>query len=80
MESKGILLLIDRVVKSKLALKGMSIKDLAEAIDERYNSVYDVMRGKWGNERGKVAARILNKISQYLDIPELSKEESDESL
>lgn len=80
MESKGILLLIDRVVKSKLALKGMSIKDLAEAIDERYNSVYDVMRGKWGNERGKVATRILNKISQYLDIPELSKEESDESL
>lgn len=72
--------MIDRVVKSKLALKGMSIKDLAEAIDERYNSVYDVMRGKWGNERGKVATRILNKISQYLDIPELSKEESDESL
>jgi len=80
LESKGILLLIDRVVKSKLALRGMTVKDLAEAIDERYNSVYDVMHGRWGNERGKVAIRILNKISEYLDIPELSKEEGDETI
>lgn len=70
--------MIDRVVKSKLALRGMTVKDLAEAIDEHYNSVYDVMRGKWGNERGKVATRILKKISQFLDIPELSKEGGDE--
>lgn len=69
----------ERVVKSKLALRGMTIKDLAEDIGEHYNSVYDVISGKWGAERGKVATRILNKISHYLDIPELSKEESDEN-
>ena len=72
--------MIDRVVKSKLALRGMTIKDLAQAIEEHYNSVFDVLHGKWGNQRGKVATRILNKISHYLDLPELSKEESDENI
>lgn len=72
--------MIDRVVKSKLALRGMTVKDLAEAIEEHYNSVFDVLHGKWGRQRGKVATRILNKISDYLDIPELSKEGSDETL
>lgn len=68
----------ERVVKSKLALRGMTIKDLAEAIGEHYNSVYDVIAGKWGAERGKVATRILNKISDYLDIPDLTQEENNE--
>lgn len=72
--------MIDRLVKSKLALRGMTVKDLAEAIEEHYNSVFDVVHGKWGKRRGKVAARILNKISAYLEIPELSKEGSDESV
>ncbi|MEQ9617721.1 MAG: helix-turn-helix transcriptional regulator [Deltaproteobacteria bacterium] len=72
--------MIDRVVKSKLALRGMTIKDLAEAIDEHYNSVYDVMHGKWGNERGIVATRILKKISRFLDIPELTKEQNRENI
>jgi len=58
----------------------MTVKDLAEAIEEHYNSVFDVVHGKWGKRRGKVATRILNKISDYLDIPELSKERSDETL
>ena len=80
MESKGILLLNERIVKSKLALRGMTIKDLAGAIDEHYNSVYDVIHSKWATERGKVATRILNKISHLLDIPELSKEERDETI
>ena len=80
MENKGILLLIDRVVKSKLALRGMTVKDLAEAIEEHYNSVFDVVHGKWGQRRGKVASRILYKISNYLDIPEIYKEESDEGM
>jgi transcriptional regulator with XRE-family HTH domain len=71
--------LIDRVVKSKLALKGMTLKDLAEDIEESYSSVHEVLHGKWG-DRGKVATRILNKISEYLDIPELSKEEGDETI
>jgi hypothetical protein len=79
LESKGILLLNDRVVKSKLALRGMTVKDLTEAIDEHYNSVYDVIHGKWGTERGIVADRILNKISHYLGIPELSKEKNHEN-
>lgn len=69
--------MIDRVVKSKLALKGMTLKDLAEVIEESYSSVHEVIHGKWGGN-GKVATRILNKVSRYLDIPELSKEERDE--
>ena len=62
----------ERNVKSKLALKGMTIKSLAEAIGESYSSVHEVIHGKWG-KRGKVAARIRKKISRCLDIPELSK-------
>ncbi len=54
----------------------MTIKDLAESIEEHNSSVYDVIHGKWGAERGKVAALILNKISHYLDSPELSEEEA----
>lgn len=71
--------MIDRVVKSKLALKGMTLKDLSEEIKESYSSVHEVIHGKWG-DNGKVATRILNKISHYLDLPELSREESDESI
>lgn len=59
----------NRIVKSKLALKGMNIKDLAEAIGEKYNSVYDVVHGKW---RGKVGKRICDKIIKYLELDSLS--------
>lgn len=65
--------MFERVVKSKLALKGMTLKDLAEAIGENYNSVYDVVHGKWGHERGVVAIRILEKISRFLEV-DLSEE------
>ena len=62
-----------RIVKSKLALKGMTLKDLAEAINESYSSTHEVLHGRWG-KNGKVARRIRAKVSTYLDIPELSKE------
>lgn len=55
----------DRLVKSKLALKGMTIKDLAREIGEKYNSVYDVVRGKC---KGKVGRRIHEKIVRYLGL------------
>ncbi|MDA2919729.1 hypothetical protein MYX76_09605 [Desulfobacterota bacterium AH_259_B03_O07] len=62
----------ERIVKSKLALRGMTIKDLVNNIGESYSSVYEVIHGKWG-KRGKVARRIRKKVSRYLDIPELFK-------
>ena len=59
-----------RIVKSKLALRGMTMKDLADAIEESYSSVHEVIHGKWGNN-GRVAQRILRKVSLHLNIPEL---------
>lgn len=59
-----------RIVKSELALRDMTIKDLADAIGESYSSVHEVLHGKWG-KNGRVAQRILKKVSQYLEIPEL---------
>ncbi|HEX9830337.1 MAG TPA: helix-turn-helix transcriptional regulator, partial [Thermodesulfobacteriota bacterium] len=53
---------------SKLALRGMTIKDLAKEIGEKYSSVHEVIHGKWG-ENGRVAQRILQKVSHYLDTP-----------
>jgi lambda repressor-like predicted transcriptional regulator len=64
--------LFEKIVKSKLALKGMGLKDLATTIGESYSSVHEVLHDKWG-KNGKVARRIRRKISLYLDIPELSK-------
>jgi len=64
--------LYERIVKSKLALKGMTIKDLVDVIGESYSSVHEVIHGKWG-KNGKVARRIRKKVSRCLDIPELSK-------
>ena len=74
-ESIGILLLYERIVKSKLALRGMTLKDLAEEIGESYSSVHEVLHGKWGSKRGRVAERILSKTGEFLDIPELSRGE-----
>jgi len=62
----------ERIVKSKLALRGMTIKGMSQVIHENYNSVYDVLHGKWG-KKGKVARLIRRKVARYLDILELSK-------
>jgi len=59
-----------RIVKSELALRGMTMKDLAEAIGESYSSVHEVLHGKWG-KNGRVAHRILKKVSKHLNIPKL---------
>jgi len=48
----------------------MTMKDLAEAIGESYSSVHEVLHGKWG-KNGRVAHRILKKVSKHLNIPEL---------
>jgi predicted transcriptional regulator len=60
--------LLHRIVKSTLALKGMTIRDLAKEIKENYSSVYDVIHGRWGKNKGEVATRILKKISEFLDL------------
>ena len=60
----------ERLVKSKLALKGMTMKDIADEIGESYSSVHEVIHGKWG-KNGRVAQRILKKVSRHLNIPEL---------
>jgi len=48
----------------------MTLKDLADAIGESYSSVYEVIHRKWG-KNGRVAHRILKKVSHCLNIPEL---------
>jgi len=74
--------LLARIVKSKLALRGMTVRDAAKEIGERYTSVYDVVHDKWGKEKGKVAPRILKKLSEFLniDIEQIPKHERPSTL